>query len=122
MVRRTLTLPVAPAELWPTLTDPDRAGRWLGGAVEWDLVRGGALRWQGDDGERRDGEVTEIEPGRLLRFTWWRDDGDDATEVTWTLQPREAGTDLTVEEAPLRWTPADDAALAAWSASACATR
>ncbi|HET9689885.1 MAG TPA: SRPBCC domain-containing protein [Acidimicrobiales bacterium] len=117
MVRRTLTLPVAPTELWPVLADP---GSWLGGDMRWALTEGGPLRFDGADGEHRDGRVGEVRRAEVLRFTWWTD-GGEASEVTWTLEPSPAGTELTVEEVPVakppaatsaRWGAEDDAALA----------
>lgn len=131
MVRRVTRLPVGPDRLWPVLTEPSHASRWLGGRMQWEVTPGSPLRFEPDDDRRYDGRIDAVEPGRLVRWTWWpADDEQAASEVTWTLEPDgDEGTELTVTETPAaasacattastgRWTDDDDMLLAAWAGS-----
>jgi uncharacterized protein YndB with AHSA1/START domain len=132
LILREVVVPAGPDELWDFLTDPSLCEEWLGGRLEWEVETGSSLRFVPavpDDGAPREGRVDEVDPERLLRFTWWPAHGNDvATEVTWVLAPGpDGGTLLTVREAPLvatgaltqatssAWTVSDDLALRVWA-------
>jgi uncharacterized protein YndB with AHSA1/START domain len=123
VIQREVVIPVEPDILWRALTDPEEVSGWFGAEVEWELRPGGGARWRNDaDDERRHGVVEEVSEGRALRFVWWpeQDDGS-ASEVTYQLEPTDAGTRLVVTEMVTgrRYEPADHGAQArassAWS-------
>src|SRR4051794_19547524 len=63
-------------KVWRAVSEPAQLGRWFPCAVEVDELRVGApLRFVFPDGvaEPMDGTVSEVDPPRLLAFTW----GDD---------------------------------------------
>jgi uncharacterized protein YndB with AHSA1/START domain len=132
MILREVVVPAGPDELWDLLTDPALCEEWLGGRLEWEVETGSPLRFVPaglEDGPPREGRVDEVDPERLLRFTWWPAPGNDvATEVTWVLAPGpDGGTLLTVSEAPAvsaealpqatasAWTVSDDLELRVWA-------
>ena len=122
MVQRHVVVPADTARLWRALTDPEEAGAWLGGELEWTVEEGEPLRFTparpGPDEPVREGRVEAVEPGRYLRFRWWPTGGGPGTEseVAYVLEPAvDDETILTVEE-----TPAPASASASGSASASA--
>lgn len=83
-----------PDVVWHALTDSDRLAAWLmpndfrpevGHCFTLDTGRWGTTHC----------EVLEIEPERLLRFSWRN--GPLDTEVTWRLAPEGRGTRLILE-------------------------
>ena len=101
MIRRSVTIPASPGRVWESLTDPAKLPSWFGGVMDWRPVAGAPLSFRGDDGERREGRVEEVRPECRLRFVWWPADGDpaeEASEVTYLLEPSEDSTRLTVQE------------------------
>ncbi|MDQ2729571.1 MAG: SRPBCC domain-containing protein [Actinomycetota bacterium] len=105
MIERQLVLPVPAESLWDAITDPAEVAAWFGSTVEWELRPGAPARFDGHDGSRRRGLVTEVQPGRRLSFQWWNEaDGPDAaSEVTYDLDPDPDGdgTRLVVTERPV---------------------
>jgi uncharacterized protein YndB with AHSA1/START domain len=104
MLERQVVIPSSPEQLWDALTEPDSVAAWFGSEVEWDLRPGGPARFRGEDGSQRRGVVESVFPGRHLSFRWWPEEPDgraDASRVTYTLEPEEEGTRLTVTEQPL---------------------
>lgn len=114
MIQRRVVVPADAERLWRALTDPDEAGQWLGGQLEWTPEEGHELRFTpmpAAEGEPpREGRVQEAVPGRYLRFVWWPEGGgpESASEVAYELEPvvpdeptAPPSTILTVEEAPL---------------------
>ena len=99
MLEREVVFPVTADRLWEALTEPESLAGWFGADVEWDLTPGGRARFVGaDEGDRR-GLVDDVSPGRHLRFRWWPEsDEDDVSEVSYQLDPDDAGTRLTVTE------------------------
>jgi len=100
VIRRQVVLPVDPDRLWTALTDPDQAAGWFGGRIEWELKEGAPLRFRDDDGSGREGHVEVVRPGRYLRYRWWRMEpaGAGESEVTYLIEPTEAGCRLTIQE------------------------
>lgn len=130
MVEREVVLPVSPQQAWEALTEPELVAGWFGARVVWELEAGAAARFVDDDGSVRGGRVDTVAPGRELRFRWWPEDDEDATsEVTYVLDPDDAGTRLTVTERPVqpeagtacassRWTSWDDRIVGLWCSAA----
>ncbi|HEX4865962.1 MAG TPA: SRPBCC domain-containing protein [Acidimicrobiales bacterium] len=136
MIRRQLVIPASPELLWSALTDPEQLQGWFGGVFEWELAGGSPLRFRGDDGESRHGVIDALREGRYLRFTWWPEgQPDEASEVSYLIEPDEGGVRLTVQERPLEspagatppracvrtpvrsvgWTPWDTRLAGAWA-------
>ena len=90
-VRRETTLPSDPDDVWHAISDERELERWLGEAVELDLIE------SDDDEERR------------VAFTWTRP-GDDESRVVLTVLPDAIGSRLIVVESlpstlgPSAWT------------------
>ena len=89
----------APEEVWSALTEPERLGRWLANVVELDLRVGGRLLlvWkEGDDDQRTDGRVREVEPGRVLELDWAYP-GEPDSVARFELRPDGDGTLLVLD-------------------------
>lgn len=88
-------LPHPPAKVWRALTDPDRLARWLMHS-DFAPIAGHRFTFRTDPRPGFDGvvhcRVLDIEPERLLRWSW-RNGALDST-VTWTLAAEGRGTRL----------------------------
>lgn len=97
---RTVQLPVTPDEAFALLTEPERLRRWQTVTASVDLRVGGDYRWTVTPGHLAGGTFKEIVPGKKVVFGWgWDGMGDlpvDASTVTITLEPNEAGTAVTL--------------------------
>src|SRR6266700_5900000 len=69
-VRREVELAAPAAEVWASLTEPERLGSWFGAEVEMDPRRGGGLKFRWPSGMERAAVLEDIEPDRLLSFRW----------------------------------------------------
>ncbi|RLP88196.1 SRPBCC domain-containing protein [Micromonospora sp. BL4] len=91
-------LPHPPAKVWRALTDPDLIARWL---MQTDFVPvvGHRFTFRTDPRPGFDGivrcEVLDLDPQRLLRWSWRG--GSLDTVVTWTLLAEGRGTRLFLE-------------------------
>jgi uncharacterized protein YndB with AHSA1/START domain len=74
-VTREVVLDAPVEEVWSALTDPDRLEEWFT-----------------EDGEERELEIVEVEPGRRVAYTW--EEGSVAIE----LEEVETGTRVVVTE------------------------
>lgn len=102
MIRRQLHIPASPELLWEALTDPEHLQGWFGGVFTWELTEGSPLHFRGDDGESRRGMIDAVRDGRHLRFSWWPEEQpEDASEVSYLIEPEDGGARLTVQERPL---------------------
>ena len=70
-VTREIDLPVAPAEAWAWLTEPEALGSWLGADVDLDVRPAGRGSFRFADGEIRFAVVEHVDVGRELAFRWW---------------------------------------------------
>jgi|SRR5579884_3028944 len=106
-----------PERVFQALTDPEQVVQWWGQkgvyrAAEFsaDLRVGG--RWHtagegpGGKGFTVEGEITEIDPPKILVYTWtasWT--GDAQTVVRWELSPIPTGTRVTIRHSGLAERP-----------------
>jgi uncharacterized protein YndB with AHSA1/START domain len=108
-VERETVLEAEPERVWEALTDEELLAEWFAERARIDPWEGGEVEFDCDDGERR-GTVRRFEEERELEFTWSRD-GEGESLVTFTLEPVEVGTRLTVVERALT----APVAITAWS-------
>jgi uncharacterized protein YndB with AHSA1/START domain len=108
-VRRDVTLPLSPDEVWPVVTDPEHLEQWLAPEVELDLREGGPAVFRWPDGAERRGVVETVDEPSRFTFRWrsgaTRDGHDGAGEVADVVTRVEicldevpGGTRLTVVE------------------------
>lgn len=103
-IKHTFTFTQTPEEVWQYLTNPDLIELWLMKS-DFKPELGHKFRFVGgcnhDGQEEREAascEVLEIVPNSRLVYSWQTNsltDGKPYTStVTWTLKPRQNGTDL----------------------------
>jgi uncharacterized protein YndB with AHSA1/START domain len=117
VLERQVTLPARREDVWAALTEPSQVRAWFGADVEWELRPGGAARFTTTDGPGgRAGIVEAVTAAHTLRFRWWpvEEDGEPASQVTYTLEDVPDGTKLTVTEQPLTPTASVNAAVSQW--------
>ena len=73
-ITRDTTVDATPAEVWEVLADEEERAAWLG-----------------DDGADRPMRIDEATPGERLAWTWWTEEGGDASTVSITLTPLDGG-------------------------------
>jgi uncharacterized protein YndB with AHSA1/START domain len=97
---RTLAQPIE--KVWAALTVPERISEWLMTRTEVDLRVGGrfALDWI-DGAHSMIGEIVELEPPRLIAWTWPHDEHPDSI-VRWELEPSDGGCRLTLTQTQMR--------------------
>ena len=91
-------LPHPPEKIWRALTQPHLIAEWLMKTAFKPEV-GHAFTLTADWGSV-DCEVRQVEPNRLISYTW--DSAPLASIVTWTLTPTGAGTLLRMEQTGFR--------------------
>ena len=87
-VTRSVELEADRDAVWEAIADPEVRAAWL----------------DDEDAAARTVRVDQVEAGRRLVWTWWRDDGDepDAATVEIAVSPREGGgTRVVVTETPV---------------------
>ena len=81
-----------PEKVWRAMTEPERLADWFPGKVTIDLRAGGALTFDDGaddaDGSGETGTVTDLDPPRLIAYTWGTD------HLRWELHPDGEGTRL----------------------------
>jgi uncharacterized protein YndB with AHSA1/START domain len=84
-------LPHPIAEVWRTLTEPERVRTWWG-ILDVDLRVGGryVMAWQNPEGPTMHAVITACDPPRLLET-----EGDVHGRLRWELTPDGDGTSLT---------------------------
>ncbi len=101
MIHREAEYPVSPDELWRAVTEPEHLDEWFGGHVDWEPTPGSPFTFVEVDGARWSGVVTDVDPGRTLRFTWWpEDDPHDASTVGFEIEETADGSGLRITETP----------------------
>jgi uncharacterized protein YndB with AHSA1/START domain len=97
-VRREITLPAPPDDVWAALTEAERLEEWFANEVELDPRPGGEGTFRWANGEERHAVVEIAESGRRLLFDW-SDEVDGVTStVDFTLEETDEGTRLVVVE------------------------
>ncbi|MCL2463868.1 MAG: SRPBCC domain-containing protein [Micrococcales bacterium] len=87
----------APDDVWRALTDPELIRRWWGATGDLRPVVGHRFTLDMGGWGAQQCEVTAVEPGELLAFTFG--EGGVGTTVTWRLAPEGDGTRLFLEHA-----------------------
>ena len=65
--------------VWRAITDPDELRRWCPGVPDWKLEPG--ERFGAEDGGEAKGEITELDPPRVLAYDW------DGEQFRFVLRP-----------------------------------
>lgn len=98
-------LPFPPEKVWRALTQPHLIEAWLM-KNDFQAEVGHRFHLRGDWGGVLDCEVLAIEPSRTLAYSWDFAHEDPAyalkSVVTFTLEPRDGGTRLRMEQSGFR--------------------
>jgi uncharacterized protein YndB with AHSA1/START domain len=89
-----------PTRIWEI--DPQRGGRWR------SATQTGSKAVNGVSTFRSGGEILEVDPPRLLVYTWhanWHEDPSLATVVRWDLTEKDGGTFVRVTHSKLESEP-----------------
>lgn len=98
-VQIAATYPHPPERVWEALTDPEALAKWLL-PNDFKPLIGFRFRFL-REGARIEGKVTDVEPGKLLAYTWKDDDDEQPSMVVWSLRPDGGGTRVELEHFPL---------------------
>lgn len=90
--------PYPPEKLWRALTQPHLIEAWLMKS-DFQPLEGHTFNFRADWGSV-DCRVTEVEPEKVLSYTWAAHGLDSV--VTWTLEPSDQGTNLRMEQSGFR--------------------
>jgi uncharacterized protein YndB with AHSA1/START domain len=107
-VRRTIRIAAPVEKVWRAVTEPERISQWFGRTVLLGDSVGaeGTITWP--DGPAIPIRVEEMDPPRMVSYRWRNDETDAAlaedldagpsTVFTFTIEPVDGGTQLTVVE------------------------
>lgn len=107
-IERVVILPVAQQRVWAALTTPHGISQWFSDHAEFELVVGSKLVLHWDkEGVTAPGVVERVNPPHEFAFRWLAYGAGDvqnltptnSTQVTFTLEPIDGGTRLTLREA-----------------------
>jgi uncharacterized protein YndB with AHSA1/START domain len=92
VLRMERHLPHPVEKVWRALTEPSELGYWFPSKVELDLTVGGKVRFieLSDEYPSLDGEITDLDPPRLIAYTW------DTDHLRWELRADGDGSLLTL--------------------------
>jgi uncharacterized protein YndB with AHSA1/START domain len=86
-----------PGEVWEYLTKPELIEQWLG-QTDFQPIVGHKFRLTSPYGNHSYCEVLEIKPFVKLSYSWQKNSASDKkpfhSKVTWTLVPKDNGTEL----------------------------
>jgi len=85
-----------PEEVWAALTEPARLSRWLADTRTFEAKVGGTVSIDFGEGGDVRGEVLELEPQRVLEYTWTFT-GEGRSVVRIELRPHDDGTLLVLD-------------------------
>jgi uncharacterized protein YndB with AHSA1/START domain len=114
--RYTFYIAATPEKVWEGFVSPESNRIIFGGAeFEADLKPGGSMKWVGPGPDGKpipyvQGEVLQVEPPKLLQYTFAMGQSDKASRATVELAPETEATKVTVTHD--QWAE-DDAAYAA---------
>ena len=84
-------------EVWEYLTNPELIGQWLA-KTDFEPLVGHKFSFSNKSGKFVDCEVLEVKPFTNLSYSWNYPSANDGnrvdSKVTWTLVPKESGTEL----------------------------
>jgi len=96
-LNKKLFLSRSPQEVWEYLTRPELINRWLG-ETDFKPIEGNKFRFISPYGNHSYCEVLEVKPFTKLVYTWQKNSATDnkpfTSTVTWTLVPKDNGTEL----------------------------
>ncbi len=103
-----VTINAPRADVWDALTNPDKVKKYMHGTeMSTDWKKGSAIKWTGEwKGKPYEdkGEVLEVEPERMLKYTHWSPMGgsEDKPEnyhtLTYVLEGSDGKTTLTLRQ------------------------
>jgi uncharacterized protein YndB with AHSA1/START domain len=93
----TIQTPASPAAAWEALTEPERIAEWFTDASPLGGV-GAVYRLDFGEGSVVEGVIRNVERGRAFSHTWvWADvEPVQETLVTWSVEPADGGTRVTL--------------------------
>jgi uncharacterized protein YndB with AHSA1/START domain len=120
----TITIDAPAEDVWTALTTPRAIKEWFFGVdTETDWIPGNPLvhrgEWHGKPYEDK-GTIIRFEPATLLIHTHWSplsgapDEPANYQEVRWSLEGRDDGTHLTINETNLPSEEARETSAKAW--------
>ena len=112
-IERTLQLNHPPEKVWAAITTAEGLGTWFGDrGAEVDLRVGGKAKLSWESGDTATITIERVEPPHVFAFTrpiYGLPEGDPRrTYVEFTLEPRDAGTTLTVVETGFAQLPGEE--------------
>lgn len=117
-IERSVVLRAPRSRVWRALTDPDEFARWFNVTMSGEFTPGGRVtmstKYPGYEGVVFPLFVQRKEPEHLFSWRWYpgaalpdRDDPEQQTEVTFTLEEVPEGTRLSVVESGFERIPAE---------------
>lgn len=91
-----------PSRVWKALSDEGVISRWMSCTATLEPRIGGRVRFDWDDEDANaEGTVTQLEPEKVLGYTWTGRSWPEVSEVVWQLSPTEHGSDLRLTHSAL---------------------
>ena len=112
-VRLTRRYPAPAADVWRALTDPESLARWLGRPNDVQFQAGGSFVLELPGGDRVEGRIRELEPGRVLELDWSLP-GEDVSLVRFELREEGDRTVLVLDHSQVE-EPHGMAYMARWT-------
>ncbi|HJR87790.1 MAG TPA: SRPBCC domain-containing protein [Acidimicrobiia bacterium] len=101
-VERSLSLDLAPPELWQHLVSGELASMWMGGTMTIEPRLNGRVSLAMEGSPPVFGAVEEIDKGRSIAWSWRTADGEP-TQVVLRIDPNGEGSQLHVSEELLNY-------------------
>lgn len=90
------TFNVSAEEIWNALTNRDAMKEWYFDIPDFELTEGKSFSFYESGGDKKflhTGEILEVKPLELLKYTWKHPEQSNGTSyVTWQLVPRRDAT------------------------------
>lgn len=101
-VERSLSLDLAPTDLWRHLVSGELASMWMGGTMTIEPRLNGRVSLAMEGSPPVFGSVEEIDEGRSIAWSWRTANGEP-TQVVLRIEPDGDGTILVVSEELLKY-------------------